>query len=341
MTHNFSHNEIKNIKGRYEILPTSQTKRSHKNKQTLYRKNVLPTTNVTQRGYVHAANNLGDAPTNGILYTERSTEFRGLYLAERSTNFRDLYPAEQSTNFRSLYPAERSAERLPKGPNIFNDGNNSNMCTCKAPEIDIRRNETLVAENQQSDDAIDNPIIVDLNHQFSIEPGISNLNTPVTSSAVLKRKQDVVNWNVDAGGELLIVLDCILSIDCYLKRLIWMACVSINPYRLPRWEESNDKQLVALGIILCAENPPGDYIQEMNKVLYYNLFMESAFLRMENVGTENYFIRHRHLPSGPPGSYSGRGSKYPKRGQSGKINLPRKFKSHQPFTAEYRVQRGN
>ncbi|CAG8519314.1 7770_t:CDS:10 [Paraglomus brasilianum] len=223
----------------------------------------------------------------------------------------------------------------------------------------IRPNIITSVENQQIYDTIDNSITVldtaELNDQFSTEPGVSNANTIVTSSAALEMEtrwwKGLLTGNVDVGWKLLIGLG---------------RPVQDRPGQSAQKNTGDGKgpvieQLAALRSILCTENPPLDYIQNMNKIIDRLLTMQRgqgtiafesqklavSLLKQTRVlgemfknkskkhseiytlltsrikpdGTENKTISlsPQSQQTGSPGSYSARGSRYypyPKRGQS-------------------------
>jgi len=103
----------KDIKSQHGNLPTSQKKRGCRGQQTLYRKDVPPTNDVTPTCGVHSANNL--RLTNDVLYAEVT------------------YP--QFTE-------------LSTGPSIFDDGNN--RCTCMTSEVDTQYNENVHYRNRHN-----------------------------------------------------------------------------------------------------------------------------------------------------------------------------------------------
>ncbi|CAG8481595.1 6168_t:CDS:10 [Paraglomus occultum] len=126
----------------------------------------------------------------------------------------------------------------------------------------IRPNIIASVENQQVYDAIENSITVldtaELNDQFSTEPSVSNTKTIITSSAALEMEtrwwKGLLTGNVDVGWKLLIGLG--------RDKPGPSAHKNTGDGKGPVIE-----QLAALRNILCAENPSGDYIQNMNKII--------------------------------------------------------------------------
>ena len=83
---------------------------------------------------------------------------------------------------------------------------------------------------------------------------------------------ETVDWSWKSKSEY-----SVLRIDCYLKRsfddMYINQPVQDRPGQSAQKNTGDGKgpvieQLAALRSILCAENPPLDYIQNMNKVLY-------------------------------------------------------------------------